>query len=365
MPESPSVSSSTRRGFLASAVGSAGLGALAATGCQPPTNLPGGESSGAGGGIAGKRLKVLFSNAGLQSTWCTLGRDTALLWGEILGLDVTWIDGEFNAERQREQFDSMLEEPWDYCCVQSVQVDSLSATVSELKKRGVPVVSIDQLITTPEDLRETGVWCHLSADQEFMGETSARYMLEKIGGTGRVIHIGGLSAHSGAQGRMRGFVKALADYPDVEVVSGPRNAEGGVRWCDWDKGKARDAFEVLLDQYADQKIHGAFFHNDDMALACHPALEQREVHQGMELTGVDGQEEGLTGVRDGQLAGTTVNPVCRLHFLALVIGAYIVRHEESIDSVPLEIIVPTTRVSTEDANVDAQFYLADPKHCLF
>lgn len=351
---------------MATAAASAGMGVAAAAGCARPANLPGAAGAAAGSVIGGgKPLRVLFSNAGLQSTWCALGRDTALLWGEFLGLDVHWIDGEFNAERQREQFDSMLDEPWDYCCVQAVQQDSLAASVAELKRRGVPVVSIDQLVTEEPKLRETGVWCHLSADQEFMGESSARYMMEQIGGRGRVIHLGGLSAHSGAQGRMRGFAKALADYPEVEVISGPRDAEGGVRWCDWDNNTARNQFEVLLDQYSDQPVAGAFFHNDDMALASWPALEQRTIHQGMKITGVDGQKKGLSGVQTGQLAGTTVNPVCRLHFLALVIGAYLVRHEESIDDVPLVVTVPTTRVSLQDGNVDSMLFLADPKHCLF
>ena len=54
-----------------------------------------------------------------------------------------------------------------------------------------------------------------------------------------------------------------------------------------------------------------------------------------------------------------------VHFLALVIGAYIVRHKEKVENVPLEIAVPTTRVRLEDGNVDAMFFLADQQHCLF
>jgi ribose transport system substrate-binding protein len=182
-------------------------------------------------------------------------------------------------------------------------------------------------------------------------------MFQKIGGKGKVIHIGGLSAHSGAQGRMRGFEKAQREFPDVEVIG------GGVRWCDWKKEKARNTFETLLSQEKDP-IAGAFFHSDDMALACLPALKGT-VHEKMVVTAVDGQKEGLTSVRNGGLAATTVNPVCLIHQTALVVGQFIARNKEPIDSIPLEIVTPGPLVSLENKNVlDAMFFLADPRHCM-
>ena len=359
MTSQPSQSSSPlRRDFLATALAATGAGALLFPGCAPAP-APTSAASGVTPAGSGRRLKAAFTNAGLKHTWCSRGRDTALLWGDMMGIDVEWFDGESDLQKQRDKIEAVVDNDWDFCCFQAVQIDSLAGPVQKLKERGVPVISIDQYLVDKAKLRDVGVWCHVSADQEFMGALSTQYIMNKIGGKGRVLHIGGLSAHSGAQGRARGFDSVVKNYPEVEVFG------GGVRWCDWEKAKARDTFESLLDQSTDKPIVGAFFHNDDMALASVPALEGKTMHSGMIVGGVDGQDDGLNGVKNGKIACTAVNPACRLHFLALAVGTFIVRNSETLQSVPLEIITPTMRVSLEEGNVDAAFYIADSKRGLF
>jgi ABC-type sugar transport system substrate-binding protein len=182
-------------------------------------------------------------------------------------------------------------------------------------------------------------------------------MMKKINGKGKVIHIGGLSAHSGAVGRRQGFENVVAKFPEVEVVG------GGVRWCDWKKEKARNTFDALLQQET-TPIAGAFFHSDDMALACVDAVKNT-IHKDMVITAVDGQRDGLDAVKAGTLAATSVNPVCRIHRTSLVIGQFIARNKEPMDKVPLEIITPGPLVTADDPRVlEAMYYLADETHCL-
>lgn len=340
----------SRRDFLQKAFMT--LGTATAVGCAG-AGSPSNPSEVAGGK---RRLRAAFSNAGLQSTWCALGKQTAELWGNLLGVDVEWFDGEFNPEKQRSKIDSIVHKDWDFCCFQAVQIDSLAAPVRKLKQRGVPVISMDTLLVSKDKMRDTGVWIEVTPDQVFMGESSTKYLMDKIGGKGKVIHIGGLSAHSGAIGRRDGFEKVLKQYPEVEVIG------GGVRWCDWEKQKARDTFETLLDQ-TKEPIAGAFFHSDDMALACIPAV-RNTIHKDMVITAVDGQKEGLQAVAAGDLAATTVNPVCLIHKTALILGQFIARNGEKEESVPLEIITPGPLVSKESGNLEAMLYLADPTHCM-
>jgi ribose transport system substrate-binding protein len=337
-----------RRGFLKHLAGGAGLGVgTLLAGCRSaPTVQAGGP----------RRLRAAFSNGGLQTTWCKLGYDTAMLWGELLGVEVVWLDGELNPQGQRNKIELHVGDDWDFCCFQALQIGILADPVRQLKKRGIPVVSIDTLLVEKDRLRDVGVWVQVSADHVEMAQSSTRYLIEKIGGKGKVIHIGGASAHSGARDRERGFNKVVQQYPGIEV------AGGGVRWCDWRPEKARDTFEALLSQTS-EPIAGAFFHNDDMALACHPALAN-SIHKNMVITAVDGQKEGLSGVRDGRLAATAVNPTCMLHMLGLVIGQFLVRNQEKVDEVPLEIPCACPLVSREAGNLEAMFYLSDPKHCL-
>ncbi len=346
-PAAPRAAANRRR-FLGT------LGASAAAWTAGCGQRPEAASSKSGEGRP--RLKAAFSNAGLQSTWCALGKQTAELWGDLLGVDVHWFDGEFDPEKQRNKIDQILDQDWDFCCFQAVAIDALAPPVRYLKDRGIPVLSMDTLIVPMDKMRETGVWMQVTPDHVFMAESSTRELMRRIQGRGKVIHIGGLSAHSGARDRRQGFENVLREFPDVAVIG------GGVVWCDWQKQKARDAFESMLQQEK-EPIAGAFFHSDDMALACVPALANT-IHKDLVITAVDGQKEGLLAVRAGQLAGTTVNPVCRIHRTALTIGQFIVRNKEQLDEVPQLVITPGPLVTGETGNLEAMLYLADPKHGL-
>lgn len=349
-----SPSQTSRRDFLqATGIGSLGLAAGLA-GCQG--GGPAGGSS-ASGDPALRPLRACFSNSGLQSTWCALGKKTAELWGRLLNIEIEWVDGEFDPEKQRNKIDAIVHRDWDFCCFQAVQIDSLAAPVKQLKERNIPVISMDTLLVEMDQMRDTGVWCEVTPNHVEMAELSVGYLMQKLGGKGKVIHIGGLSAHSGAQGRRQGFENTVARFPEIEVVG------GGVRWCDWKKEKARNTFEALLQQET-TPIAGAFFHSDDMALACVDAI-QNTIHKDMVITAADGQREGLDAVKNGVLAATAVNPVCRIHRTALFIGQFIARNQESVEQVPLEVITPGPLVSRDDPNMlAAMYYLADETHGL-
>ncbi len=335
-----------------------GAGALALAGCTTQT---GGGLAGPAGGthadVAFRPLKACFSNAGLQSTWCAQGKKTAELWGKLLNVEIEWIDGEFDPEKQRNKIDAIVHRDFDFCCFQAVQIDSLAAPVKQLKERNIPVISMDTLLVAMDQMRDTGVWCEVTPDHVHMAEMAVGHMVNKIGGKGKVIHIGGLSAHSGAQGRKQGFEKVVARFPEIEVLG------GGVRWCDWKKQKARDTFESLLQQ-EQTPIAGAFFHSDDMALGCADAIKNT-IHKDMVIAAVDGQRDGLDAVKNGVLAATAVNPVCRIHQTALIVGQFIVRNNEKPENVPMEIITPGPLVTLDNPYIlEAMYYLADDAHCL-
>jgi len=341
-------SASSRRGFLkqASLGAGVGLGALL-TGC---------EDSGSGPAGGGRRLRAAFSNGGVFHPWCNTGLEAAKLWGKLLNVEVVYFDGEDSSDKQRDKIDLMVGGDWDFFCCQALQTGALAEPVKQLAKRGIPVISMDTLLVEKDLQREAGVWTHVSADQVEMGMASTRYMMKRIGGKGKVIHIGGSDHHSGARGREEGFEKVRALYPNVEVVG------GDTRWCDWQPEKARNNFEAMLQQAA-EPIAGAFFHNDNMALASIPALEGT-IHKDMVVTSVDGQEIGLAAVEDGRIAATAVNPASAVHMMALAIGRYIVINGEKIDDVPDEFPLPTPLVSKEAGNLARIRYLADPKHAL-
>lgn len=341
----------SRRGLLKQVATGAGLGVGALlVGCRSDRERQRGPRG------RRRRLKAAFSSTGLTGSRNTLGRETAELWGDLLDVDVEWFDGELDGQKQRQKIESMVDGDWEFCALQALQPGILEEPVRRLKKRGIPVISMDAPLVDRARLREVGVWLEIAPDHVYMAEISTQYLMDRINGEGKVIHIGGRSNHTSAQDRENGFNNVVEQYPDVEVIG------GGVGWCDWDTELALATFTALLAE-STEPIAGAFFHNDDMALAGVSALAGTR-HEGMVVTAVDGQKAGLAGVREGRLAATVVNPTCMTHAWSLIIGQFIVRNQERVEDLPLKITCPSPLAAREAGNLDAMSYLADPKHCL-
>ncbi len=74
----------------------------------------------------------------------------------------------------------------------------------------------------------------------------------------------GALGHTGAQGRAEGFKQVVANYPDIKLLD--------EQPADWDVTKVA-ALGLVLTKNPD--IAGAFFHNDDMALAAAKVIKAK------------------------------------------------------------------------------------------
>src|SRR5262249_18761916 len=119
----------------------------------------------------------------------------------------------------------------------------------------------------------------------------------------------GLSGHTGAQGRPRGFETVVKGHPNIEVLD--------TTPADWDVAKTARIWETLLTKYPE--INAAFFHNDDMALAAYNVMK-RQNRTNILIGGVDAMPPALDAVIDGRMHATVRNPSCRIHGGAIIAG---------------------------------------------
>ena len=293
----------SRRGVLA-AVASLGLGLL--SGCHSaPTTNPNTESNNIW--PFGRKLKAAFSNCGLGSTWCASGKETAELWGEWFGVDVTWFDGGLNIDVQRKAIEDMATGSWDFVAIQTLGIDTLVDPISRIIAKKIPVVQMDTLISR----NDIGAVSFLEPDNTYMGEVVADALCQSIGGQGNVIQTQGALGHTGVQRRAQGFRKALERYPNVKLIADDT--------ADWDINKVARLWEDYLVQH--KKIDAGYFHNDDMALAAARVIRNAGREREIKLGGVDAMPQAIKAVRDGVLLTSVRNPACRIHWGALLVGA--------------------------------------------
>ena len=274
---------------------------------------------------AGKPMKAAFSNAGLQATWCAQGKQTAEAWGKLMNVEITWFDGELSATKQRAAIDNMATQKWDFVAIQTFGIGTLNDPVKKMIDAGTPVIAMDTMMA-PEG--QLALHTFIAPDNVFMGSVVTNELMKKIGGKGNVVMTQGALGHTGAQGRAKGFKEVVANYPEVTVVD--------EQPADWDVTKVARIWESLLTKYPD--IAGAFFHNDDMALAAHNVMKAKG-RTGIVIGGVDAMPPAVNAVLDGTMVATVRNPSCRIHGGAFVAGVAAVNGgEKTGEGIPKNIV---------------------------
>ena len=130
----------------------------------------------------GQRLRAAMSSAGLAGTWNAQGQEAALRWGELLGVDITWFDGEFDAAIQRGKIDQMATEQWDFVAMQPGAIGTLVDPVQAMIDNGIPVIDMDTLIAPLDQLQSMGILTLIAPNNVFMSESVVAKLIEKMGG---------------------------------------------------------------------------------------------------------------------------------------------------------------------------------------
>jgi ribose transport system substrate-binding protein len=251
-------------------------------------------------------LRAAFSNAGLQATWCAQGKQAAEAWGKLMNVDITWFDGELSATKQRASIDNMAAQDWDFVAIQTFGIGTLTDPIQKMIDKGTPVIAMDTLVAPPGTIDIT---TFIAPDNIMMGAAVTQQLMDAIGGKGNVVMTQGALGHSGAQGRAQGFKQIVANYPDVVVVD--------EQPADWDVTKVARIWDSVLTQ--NPEIVGAFFHNDDMALAAHNVMKAKN-REGIIIGGVDAMPPAVNAVLEGVMLTTVRNPSSRIHGWSVAAG---------------------------------------------
>ena len=140
---------------------------------------------------------------------------------------------------------------------------------------------------------------HMSWSDEGPAEQTARILLDAMGGTGGVVHLGGIASNNPAIERLQGLKNALVDYPDVELLA----AEP----ADWDTQKANQVMSAFLTRFGDE-IKGVHCANDTIAYGVLEALRAEGI-EDMPVVSYDGNPQAVQLVAERKILATVfTNP---------------------------------------------------------
>ncbi len=181
--------------------------------------------------------KIGYSNAGgvgngfREEQVCT-AKAEALASGKVS--ELTTIHHNVDAAGQLADLRDLIAKDVDAIVFNPNDPDALNPALAEAKAAGIRTISVDAYVTDPDTY-------NLYNNQVEYAKLGAKWLFDKMGGTGTVYYMRGLAGHPADSDRDKGFKEVLADYPNIKVLP---NADGVA--TGWDPATATKLINDFL-----------------------------------------------------------------------------------------------------------------------
>lgn len=167
--------------------------------------------------------------------------------------EVVVVSSAYDVKRQVEQIEGFVNQGMDMILLSAASYDGVEAAVLKARQAGVKVLAVD--------VNAKGADATVTTDNTQAGRIACEYMVEQLGGQGRVVIINGPNVSS-VQERVAGCTAVLAQHPDIQLLSSDLNGGGG-------REGGLESMTYLLTQF--EHIDGVFTINDPSALGAQDA----------------------------------------------------------------------------------------------
>lgn len=253
----------------------------------------------------GKRTKYLIGVSQCSGDiWRDKLNDELMLGGYVDDeVKLEFLSAGDNDHKQIEQIRHFISEKVDLLIVAPNSAEHLCPVIDSAYDCGIPVVLFDR------KTRSDKFTAYMGADNYEIGHTMGKLIATQMNGAGTLVEITGLKGSSPAMERHRGFQDAIADYPQIRLVS----SELG----DWTQESGRRAMEEVLGEV--EEIDCVFGHNDRLAMGARAAALAHGM-KDIKYYGVDALPTpggGIELVQQGVLEATYIYPTQGLELMRL------------------------------------------------
>ncbi|WP_176038274.1 ABC transporter substrate-binding protein [Brucella tritici] len=176
----------------------------------------------------------------MKQTEATIVDEVARLKKEGLVKDLMITDAQGNAQTQIQQIQSMIDANIDAIVIDAGSSSALDRVIADACEKGIAVINFDSLVDT-ENLT-----AKINTDSAEWGERAAQWMVDQLGGKGKIIIMNGPAGVSVSDGRRKGAQPVLDANKDIEIIT-ETNTEYNV-------APAQEAMTSLL--FANPEIDG-------------------------------------------------------------------------------------------------------------
>jgi ribose transport system substrate-binding protein len=281
---------------------------------------------------AGKQPTIAFFVKNVTNPFwkgCRIGAEKAAKELNV-NLEVVAPTKPDNIEEQTRLVEDWIVKKPDAFVFVPVDYKALVPSIQKANKAGIPVVNYNNRMT------DVDLVTYIGSDDEKIEYEVATYLFKSMGGKGKIIHIDGVPAASTAQARKRGLMRALKDFPNIELLA---SQPGQYR-----RLPAVQVFENLMQRFP--QIDAVVCANDDMAVGVAESLAAAGRGGKTKVTGVDGIPDATAAIAAGKMFATADFSGHDQAYLA-VTAAVRYLHKQPV---PKEIILPIVIIDKQNVS---------------
>lgn len=182
----------------------------------------------------------------------------------------------------------------DYLITAPVSAEEMIAPLQAAYESGVRIITVDTFLGDGDYASGPVTFpiSYIGTDNEEGGYTVGKAMAEKLGGKGKVYIQNTNQGVSSVDARSRGFRKAIAEYPDMEVVD--------EQWSLDDAATATQQTAAVLQ--ANPDLAGIFGVNVFSAQGAGTAVANANLSGTIEVAAYDATKDAIQFLRDGTVS---------------------------------------------------------------
>lgn len=207
-------------------------------------------------------------------------------------LKMVFKDAQNDTLKQRAHVEEFVSAPVDLLIISPKEAQPLSEPVARAMRAGIPVIVLDRRLIGDN------YTCFIGADNKKIGRAAGEWIVQKLGGHGKLVELKGLMTSTPGQDRNSGFREAIKGS-QIEIVF-----EADMKWLE---PEARKEMESALARFP--KIDCVYGHNDPGAHGAYLAAKAAGREKEMLFVGIDAlPQEGVAYVAQGILSATFQYP---------------------------------------------------------
>lgn len=235
------------------------------------------------------------------------------------GAQLVVLDANDNVSKQISDVEDLIQQGVDVIMINPTDEDAIVTAVESANDANIPIVTIDRSASGGD------ITSYIASDNVKGGVLAAEYIVEALGGEGKVVELQGIQGASPTRDRGNGFHSVIDEEDGIEVVAS--------QTADYDRGKGLVAMENILQ--ANQEIDAVFAHNDEMALGALEAIEASQ--RSIIIVGFDAIDDGLKAIEEGRMAATIAEMAEEMGEMGSEISLKIAKGETVDAEIPLEV----------------------------